>query len=164
MNSIFGHYKAPGDANEYEYDATWRENPSGLTWSASVRTDGQLPSYTRGMMHSADAAGGESAVHEAIERAIEQDRPADDIAGASRGAAPEANGLRQVGEPLKASDHDLLRPYDAGARTRGNRFVVDRREVVEGVTGQLAQGKPEIGDQALRVFRIEEFRSCDKLA
>jgi hypothetical protein len=72
MNSIFGHYTSPRDAVEYEYDATWRESASGLTWSASLRTDGRLPSYRTGMMHSADAAAGESAVHEAIERAIER--------------------------------------------------------------------------------------------
>ena len=72
MNSLYGHYTSPGDAIEYEYDATWRENSAGLTWCAMVRTEGRQPSYPAGRMDSADAAAGESAVHEAIERAIER--------------------------------------------------------------------------------------------
>ena len=71
MNSTYRHYKCPRDAIEYEYDATWRENSAGLTWCAMVRTEGRQPSYPAGGMDSADAAAGESAVHEAIERSIE---------------------------------------------------------------------------------------------
>lgn len=69
MNSIYGHYEC--DAMEYEYDATWRGSRAGLTWSANVRTEGQAPAYRTGRLDSADAAAGESAVHEAIERAID---------------------------------------------------------------------------------------------
>jgi hypothetical protein len=71
MNSTYGQYTSPEDAIQYEYDATWRENSAGLTWCAMVRTDGRPPVYSAGRMDSADAAAGESAVHEAIERAIE---------------------------------------------------------------------------------------------
>jgi hypothetical protein len=71
MNSTYRHYKCPRDAIEYEYDATWRENSAGLTWCAMVRTEGRLPSYPGGRMDSTSAAAGESAVHEAIERAID---------------------------------------------------------------------------------------------
>ena len=71
-NLIYGHYTCLTTGIQYEYDATWRAGPSGLTWSASACLDGSHASHLTGMMHSADAAAGESAVHEAIERAIER--------------------------------------------------------------------------------------------
>jgi hypothetical protein len=71
-NLIYGQYTCLTTGIEYEYDATWRAGPSGLTWSASACVNGSHASQLTGMMHSADAAAGESAVHEAIERAIER--------------------------------------------------------------------------------------------
>ena len=74
MNPIYGNYKRSVDAIEYEYDATWRGSSDGLTWNATVHTDGQRLSFPMGTLRGADAAGGESGVHGAIERAIEAAR------------------------------------------------------------------------------------------
>lgn len=70
MQLIYGHYTSPGDATEYEYDATWHIGQFGLTWNATVHTPGQRPSYPTGTMTGTDPGAGESLVRAAIANAI----------------------------------------------------------------------------------------------
>jgi hypothetical protein len=70
-NLIIGQYTSLRNAIEYEYDATWRNTPAGLIWSATVSVDGRHAARPMGMMHGAVAAAEDSAVREAIKRAIE---------------------------------------------------------------------------------------------
>ena len=72
MNTTYGHYTSPRNATEYDYDATWRDVPSGLVWSATVSSEGHYRSHSSGVMRGAEARDEESAIQEAIERAIDQ--------------------------------------------------------------------------------------------
>ena len=72
MNLIYGTHAAFGDENQYEYDATWRRGPAGLTWNATVYKNRRIALHPSGIMFGTEAAAGESSVRRAITSAIER--------------------------------------------------------------------------------------------